>query len=200
MKIKIGLLISTFWLASCSTLQIVSDFDKEANFSEFRTFSISEPRDIDYQSDPRLNQLNLNRLTRAIKQEMMLRGYSESKNPDLTINIFAKITPKAEILKDTSPYLPYRGYYRYYGYRGYYNYWGSGWNYAETAVVNYKEGTLVIDIVDNDNEKLVWQGVAIKTLQNVTKNPEARINALVTQIFEKYPYIAGSNIPMNSIQ
>ena len=71
-----------------------------------------------------------------------------------------------------------------------YSPWGT-YGY-ETLVDQYKEGTLNIDIVDAARKQLVWEGVAIgRVTQKAIKEREARINAAVKDIFEKYPFRAG---------
>jgi len=183
---------------ACSSVRVLSDYDRGVDFSQYKTFELSEPKDIDYASDPTLNQLNQNRLRKAITEQMVLRGYKESSTPDLMVNIYVKITEKKEVRTIVDPYFPYHGYYGYYGHWRYYNYWGPGWSYAETTIREYKEGTLIIDLVDTKKDQLVWHGVAIGTLKNLPVNPEERIRSTVQKLFDLYPYVAGNGHSMIS--
>nr|WP_020604298.1 DUF4136 domain-containing protein [Spirosoma spitsbergense] len=71
------------------------------------------------------------------------------------------------------------------GYRS----WGPGWwgwGGTQYTQENYKEGTLVVDIVDAQTHKLVWRGTA----ENAVVDP-ARITAQLTKqaecIIERFP-------------
>jgi hypothetical protein len=52
-----------------------------------------------------------------------------------------------------------------YSYRGGYGYYGRGYGVAyntgsETQVTHYKQGTLIIDILDPVTDQLIWRGSA----------------------------------------
>ena len=75
----------------------------------------------------------------------------------------------------------------YYGYRGGMYGWGMGVG-TETNVQNYTEGTLNIDVVDRAQKKLLWEGVAVGRIREKALNdPQPVIEAVVTQVFEKFP-------------
>ena len=70
----------------------------------------------------------------------------------------------------------------------------SGWNgYTnETRVDQYVEGTLNIDVIDARRRKLVWEGVAVgRVNQKQREERHAAINAVVADIFARYPFRAG---------
>ena len=78
--------------------------------------------------------------------------------------------------------------YGYYGYRGgYYGTWGG---YSETTeITQYTEGTLNIDIVDNERDELIWEGIVIGRIrEEAMRNLEASVDAIVPQIMADYPY------------
>ncbi|MEO0330082.1 MAG: DUF4136 domain-containing protein [Bacteroidota bacterium] len=183
---------------ACSPIRVLSDYDRRADFSHYKTFALSEPRDVD-PTDPLLNQLNQNRLRREITEQMELRGYNQSDDdPDLAVNIYVKITPYHEVYVVRDYYLPYRGYYRYYGHWGYYRYWGPGWTYMRDVVREYEEGTLIIDLVDTEEDQLVWHGVAVGILEELPSDPDVLIHQAVKTIFDQYPYVAGNGDSMIS--
>ncbi|MGB3781043.1 MAG: DUF4136 domain-containing protein [Tunicatimonas sp.] len=192
-----SLLLLLLTSIGCSPIRVLSDYDRRADFSEYRTFRLSEPRDVD-PGDPLLNQLNQNRLRRAITEQIELRGYTASDTPDLAVNIYVKITPRQEVVGMQGYYLPYWGYYRYYSYRGYYRYWDGGWIPMREVVQEYREGTLIIDLVDTKEDQLVWHGVAVGVLEELPRDPEVLIRQAVKKIFDQYPYVAGNDHPMVS--
>jgi hypothetical protein len=81
---------------------------------------------------------------------------------------------------------PYYGGYGYYGYYG-----GYGHSYTDVKTYDYKYGTLVIDLVDAKANELMWYGAASKALEDVSRNPEATINYIVTKMFNEYRFMAG---------
>ena len=66
-----------------------------------------------------------------------------------------------------------------------------------TDVYKYTEGTLNVDLVDAKQNRLVWTGVAVGRVGR-TKPEErgAKIDAAVAEIFLRYPYRAGSGMPV----
>lgn len=197
MRAIIFILIAVGWVGpACNPIQVLSDYDRQANFSQYQTYRLSAPQDVE-PTDPIFNQLNQNRLRRAIAEQMELRGYTASEDPDLAVNMYVKITPRREVIV-RDYYLPYWGYYRYYGHWGYYRYWGGGWQRMRDVVQEYREGTLVIDLVDTERDQLVWHGVAVGVLEELPSDPDELIRQAVKQIFDQYPYVAGNNHEMIS--
>ena len=67
--------------------------------------------------------------------------------------------------------------------------WGPGFGWGGTSVSASTQGSLYIDLIDNNTNELVWQGKGVGTLSN-TKNiakKEERIREFVSQILEQYP-------------
>jgi hypothetical protein len=94
------------------------------------------------------------------------------------VNIFLKIVDKQQVRSSGSGYYSYRG--------GYYGTW-SGYPYVET--VDYREGTLSIDLVDTKRKQLVWQGIAEGEVQDeALKDPGPAVDRVVTLIFSNFPY------------
>jgi hypothetical protein len=99
---------------------------------------------------------------------------------------------------DIKTYNSYGGYYP--GYHSYGAY-GPGRNYVyydsrmamptvqEAVITEYVQGTLIIDIVDPETNKLVWRGTGGKHLQD-TATPEERekiIKEMVAKLLAQYP-------------
>ncbi|MNX93688.1 hypothetical protein D3C86_1258840 [compost metagenome] len=93
------------------------------------------------------------------------------------------------MVSDPAP-LPPPGYMGYYAYRGgMYGPWPGYGFYNDTYV--YTEGTLNIDLVDARKNQLVWEGVAQGDASRVDpQDSQPAIDAVVTQIFAKYPFRA----------
>jgi hypothetical protein len=51
-------------------------------------------------------------------------------------------------------------------------------------------GTLVIDVYDAKEKKLIWESIATGTINEKTKGREERINSLVLRMMMNYPVAA----------
>lgn len=160
--------------ASCSTIKVSSDFDKEAGFAAYKTYAFTQ----EALTLP-INELNRGRLIKAVENELSLKGFTKSDKPDVLIDL--KI--KAEEMQ-TATATNTGGYGAGYGYR-----WGGGFSTTTINYDKYIDGTLFIDMIDESKKQLVWQGRGTKTLdENASQQKrEDNINYAVKQIFMKYP-------------
>ncbi|AWK03781.1 DUF4136 domain-containing protein [Flavobacterium crocinum] len=166
---------------SCSpTVKVTTDYDHSANFGEYRTFAVYDLK----AQQGQVNQLNVDRVTKAIRNEMLAKGFTESDNPDLKVNAVSILKNKTSMTANTDFY-GYGGMYRPYGY------WGGGamMGGANTTfnTYDYVDGSLVIDIVSTKTQKLVWQGIGNAEIDSKPDNPEEFINTSIKKILEGFP-------------
>ncbi|WP_026727186.1 DUF4136 domain-containing protein [Flavobacterium denitrificans] len=167
---------------SCSpTVKVTTDYDHAANFSEYKTFTVYDLR----AQEGQVNQLNVDRVAKAIRAEMTAKGFVESSdNPDLKVNAVSILKNKTQVTADTNFY-GYGGMYRPYGY------WGGGAMMGGgTTTFNsydYVDGSLVIDIVSTKTQKLVWQGIGNAQIDSKPDNPEEFIAGAIKKILEGFP-------------
>lgn len=169
-------------LSGCSPkITITSDYDKEADFTQYSTYSYYGWAK---ESDLIINPFDKERFEEAVAKELSSRGidYVE-KGGDLTVSLFIQFDQK----KGVNAYTDYYGHSPY-GY-GYGPGWGWGYGYSSTSYheYDYTVGTLVIDIFDHQQKKLVWQGVGSQTVDDKPSNNEYGINRAVRGIMSKYP-------------
>lgn len=158
-------------LSSCSSVRVASDYDKQADFSKYKTFAFYKPG-ID---KAEINDLDKRRMLRAIESELLAKGFTKSETPDVLVSIFTKSREKVNI--QGSGYYPYG-----YGWGWSPYYWGS-YNTVTTST----EGVLYIDLIDTNKKELVWQGVGTGYLSKNTSKKEERIQEFVASIMDKYP-------------
>lgn len=168
-----------FMLSSCgSSITVYSDFDKSADFSQYKTYAFNK-KAID---KVQISSLDKKRILQAIETELDKKGMTKSENPDLTIGIFTK--EKEQVDVTTSYFGGWGGFgypYRWgFGYNPYN--WG-GYPYVNTAI----EGKLFIDFVDTKKNELVWQGEGVGYLTKNRSKKEAIINDFVIKILMQYP-------------
>ena len=70
-----------------------------------------------------------------------------------------------------------------------YGYAYGRWAYSDVSVQSYRQGTLMIDLIDAGTKELVWRGWATGTVQENLSADEwnKRIQDAVTKIMEQYP-------------
>ena len=161
-------LLTVFVFASCATVNVKTDYDSSTDFSQFKTFAFYK-KGID---KAKISDLDKRRILHAIESELKAKGMTVSNHPDVLISIFTKSKKQINVYNNNQYWHP-----MYYG-----AYWGS-------HVSRYTEGTLLIDIIDVNGKKLLWQGVgkgALSTSKKVEKK-EARIREFVAEIMAKYP-------------
>jgi Domain of unknown function (DUF4136) len=180
---KLIFLLSTLLLVillfiSCEpSLKVTHDYDKSASFGQYKTFSIVQ-LDQQHQS---ISQFNQDRIINAVKTEMIKKGFQESSSPDLLVEIVTVLKNKQSVTANTN-YYGYGGFYRPYGWGG-----GMATGYTTYNVQNYKDGSLIIDIVDAGAKKLVWEGIGNKEIDHPSDNPEKDIATAVTAIMASFP-------------
>jgi hypothetical protein len=166
-------------MASCApSLKVSYDFDKSIDFKTYKTYSF-----YNLQTSGSVSQLNADRIVNAIRAEMSKKGFTEtSTNPDLMVNAVTILKDKQTTTASTN-YYGYGGMYRPYGYYG-----GMGaTGYTTVSTYEYKDGSLIIDVVDAKTDKMIWQGSGNKDIDKAPKNPEEVINAAVAQIMANFP-------------
>jgi hypothetical protein len=169
------LIASVFLFVSCSSVQVSSDFDRDANFASYKTYTFTKEA-----LELPVDDLNRRRIIDAVTNELALKGFTKSDNPDVWIDMNIIAQQKQTATATSSP--------SYYG--GGYRYgWGGGFSTTTINVENYVEGTLFVDMIDASKKQLVWQGRAVKTINPdaSASTRESNIKNAVKQIFTKYP-------------
>lgn len=172
-------------LSSCVSVRVVSDYDKEANFTEYKSYAFYKTG-ID---KAQISDLDKKRILKAIDTELRSRGFVKSQEPDLLISIFTKEREQVDVYNNNFGW-GWGGF----GWGGFYNpwVWGPGWGWGGAWGPNVStrtQGSLYIDLIDAKNKELVWQGRGVGTLNN-TKNiekKEERIQEFVGEILQAYP-------------
>lgn len=179
--------LALFFLSSCSSVRVLSDYDQKADFNGYKSYAFYKTG-ID---KAQISDLDKKRILRAIETEMASRGFVKSENPDILVSIFTKEQERVDVYNNNF------GWGGWGGFGGWGWGWGGlgwgpglGWGWGGGNLVSTStEGSLYIDLIDTKNKELVWQGKGEGTLAN-TKNiqkKEQRIQQFVAQILEQYP-------------
>ena len=170
--LKILPLLLLFFLVSCSSVKVNSDYDKKVDFTQFKTFAFYK-NGID---KVEISDLDKKRILHSIDEVLTSKGFAKSETPDLLINIFTKEREQVDVNQFNMGW----------GYG-----WGWGWNPwmmgGNTSVYSYPVGTLFIDIIDAGKKELIWQGEGEGVLTKDTNKKDEVIKEFVTKILEQYP-------------
>lgn len=170
--LKILSLLLFFILSSCSSIKVNSDYDKNIDFTQFKTFAFYK-NGID---KVEISDLDKKRILRSIDEAMTAKGFTKNETPDLLVNIFTKEREQVDVNRFNSGW----------GYG-----WGYGWNPymwgGNTSVSRYTEGTLYIDLIDAKKKELIWQGEGEGVLTKDTNKKDEKIKEFVVKILEQYP-------------
>lgn len=165
------IVVFTITSINCSSIRVVSDFDKEVTFSNYKTFAFYKPG-ID---KAEINDIDKKRILRAIEKTMLEKGFQKSESPDMLISIFTK--SREEVNVYSNGFGPY----------------GYGWGWTpfywnnNTSVVTSTQGILYIDLIDASKKELIWQGQGSGYLTSNPEKKEGLIQEFVSEILEQYP-------------
>ncbi len=159
-------------LTGCTTAPDVRiDKAPAANLSQYRTFGFYDHLPTDKGSS--YTSIMSSRLKQSTRDELERHGYVYSdKNPDLKVNFNVQVTERQELRS----YPTSNGVFvRRAGLQDY-------------SLVNYRQGTVSIDLVDNHLKSLVWQGIADGRVDDkMIEDPGKSIDTVVKHIFVGFP-------------
>ncbi|MFZ5519382.1 MAG: DUF4136 domain-containing protein [Candidatus Zhuqueibacterota bacterium] len=168
-------LILFAFLAGCSSVKVVVDYDDQFNFSQYKTFHFVPPKDVQdkQMAKPAVirDPLFVKQTGREISAVLTQKGFreaAEAEQADFLIAFYATAKNKAQITPPT-----------YHIGR-----FGRRW-VTPGHVYHYKQGTLIIDIVDRGKHELVWRGVGTGVLDR--SDPGKNLLAAVEKVMEKFP-------------
>lgn len=166
-------LVGLLFITGCASLNVVSDFDREADFKSYKTYGFYEKG----LAKITVNDLDRKRLMRAVDAEMLAKGFSKAdKNPDLWVNLVVVKRERVDVYNN--------GFMGPWGWRawGWGPYWGGPMNYDR-----YEEGTIIIDFLDPKTKMHIWHGRGMGFNLDNFKNRDERINEGVKEILAQYP-------------
>jgi uncharacterized protein DUF4136 len=170
-------------IGGCSTLQVGSDYDRSASFTNYHSFTLMKRER--HAANAGTNPLVVQRADDAIKAELQRKGYTLAPDPsaaDFAVDFTIGSQERTDINSYPDPYVgPGWGW----GRRGWWGgpYWGDNLD-----VRQYREGTLSIDIFDAHGHRPVWHGWAKKELsRSDIEQSEEPIRKAVQSVLAKFP-------------
>jgi len=156
---------------SCSSSKVITDYDGQVNFSNFRTYAFYE--DV----GKGLNELDVKRVISIMKTELNTLGVQESENPDFFINIISKIS---EANNNNTIGIGIGS-----GNRN----GGFGVSGGIPIGGNKLNEEFVVEFVDASNNTLFWEAVLNSKIKEKRKPEEKELHfqEIIKNILEKYP-------------
>lgn len=161
------------------------NFDKEADFTKFKTYkwvAISDTQKVNDITDKQIKQ--------AIDGQLATKGLSkvDSEDPDLLLGYQSAIGTEKQFTSYTSSMGgPGWGYGPGWGRGGWYGAGGTGFTSGQTSTIYV--GQLDLDMYEAAKKDLVWRGTVTKTIDPKAK-PEKQqkdIDKSVAKLLKNYP-------------
>jgi hypothetical protein len=144
-------------VAGCATMRVGTYVERNTDFSRYQTYAWG-PADALPTGDPRLDDNPIFRDYLQGAVERNLRGHKlllvpASARPDLLVHVHGSVRQVVDVAATRHPAV---------------NEYVAG----DVAVVNYDEGTLVLDMIDARTDRLVWRGWAIDSLSGIVDSQD----------------------------
>lgn len=186
-------LLSLIFLGACSSITVTSDFDKEVDFTKYKTYEYYGWAE---ESDKILNRFQRERIEKAFGDEFEKRGLKYVKDGgDMVVSLYIVVDKKTS----TTAYTNHNGMGGYgYGGMGWYGGYGGGYGMGGmgmgmgSSTTTYSEkdylaGTLVVDVFDKAEKKMIWQSVGQKTIEENPKKAERNTSKVAAAIMKPFP-------------
>lgn len=156
-------------LGTVSAQEVRTDFDHQANFSQYKTYS--------WQKITAQDSIWDSRIKNAVDSQLVAKGWTQVESGG-DVAIVAIKTTQTERTLET-----------------FYDGMGGGWRWrgfggfgeSTTTERDYKEGTLVVDMYDAKTKQLLWRGSAEDTLSSKAEKNEKNLDKGVAKMFKKFP-------------
>jgi hypothetical protein len=154
-----------------SAQQVKTDYDRSANFGQYKTYSWERVKTKD--------ALDVDRIKSAVNTALAAKGWSQvGSGGDVSI-IALEMTQDQQTLNTF-----YDGFGGGWGWR---RFGGGGFGEATTTTETYKVGTLVVDLFDAKTKQLLWRGSSSDTLSNNSNKNIKNLDKGVEKMFKKFP-------------
>ena len=181
-------------LTACASVDVRTVTSPHADLAALRTFNVmSQPKgqapDASSSEPMLVNSITNRALRTDLVKAFQDRGYVLADHPDFSVAFYASTKQKLDVTSWD------------YGYP-YYPYWWGGWGpgfdpYAPRAT-EYTQGTVVVDVIDAQNNELLWRGQGVANVSDDEKQYEQDLWKTVTAILQKFPQAQPGQMSSNA--
>jgi hypothetical protein len=158
-----------------------SAYNPRVDFSRYRRFAFSERPEEKLQGAPGAsvgNPFVEAEVQRAIRSELIRRGFIQTPEAEADFLVSAHVGAQSQTWYAID-HTRYSG-----SYDHWFNRWGTSG--AQLRAHTYRDGTLVIDIIDVSRKELTWHGWAIQPIPPATDG-KALIRKAVAKVLDQFP-------------
>jgi Domain of unknown function (DUF4136) len=165
MKASGPFLLFLFVALPASAEEIKLDYDREVDFSRYKTFAWSPGQ------DPAKNPANHIRITRSVERGFTAKGLAKSAegNPDAYLMYHARVDDLVKVTGKSAG-----------------GYWEPSNLRTTVDIGKVRQGTLVLEMYDGGTKDVIWRGIA-SGLAVRPDRTEEDIDAAVKKLLEGYP-------------
>jgi hypothetical protein len=154
-----------------SAQQVKTDYDRNANFGQYKTYSWEQVKTKD--------ALDVDRIKSAVNAALAAKGWTlVDSGGDVSI-VAIEMTRDQQTLNTF-----YDGFGGGWGWR---RFGGGGFGETTTTTQTYKVGTLVLDLFDTKTKQLIWRGASSDTLSNSSDKNIRNLDKGVEKMFKNFP-------------
>jgi hypothetical protein len=154
-----------------SAQQVKTDYDRAANFAQYKTYS--------WQNVKTQDPLDVGRIKNAVNAALAAKGWSQVDSGGDVCIMAMEITRNQQTLNTF-----YDGFGGGWGWR---RFGGGGFGEATTTTDTYKVGTVVVDLFDSKSKQLIWRSSASDTLSNNSDKNIKNLDKGVEKMFQHFP-------------
>src|SRR3984957_1164062 len=171
-KIVFGLIgLMLFFSGRAPAQQVKTDYDRSANFAQYKTYSWEHVKTQD--------ALDVDRIKAAVNAAVAAKGWTQvDSGGDVSI-VAMEITRNQQTLNTF-----YDGFGGGWGWR---RFGAGGFGEATTTTETYKVGTVVVDLFDTKTKQLIWRGSSSDTLSSNSDKNIKNLDKGVDKMFKKFP-------------
>lgn len=166
---------------SCTGIKVVTENNKDADFSGYTTYSFLGWQDV---SDEIISKKDLKLMKDSFISEFERRGLKlVNANPDMQVSCYLVTSTKTA----------YSGYNDYIGGRSSgYNHYNTGWGYGPSGNTSKQRsklvGTLIMNVYQGNSKNQIWQATATgKVNDNPKKDRSKTLPGKVSSVMRKFP-------------
>lgn len=168
-------------LAGCTPYTVRYDYDSHASYASFKTWDwYAASKKAQGKSDGVNNPIMDRRVRAAVERELAAKGLKVEKSaePDVLVTYYPVY--RQGTVYTTTTVGTHFGYWRPWGY-------GVGTQFTEAR--RYREGSIILEIVDNKTNQLIWQAVAEGALTGLTdpEDAEQQVSQAVNTMLSRFP-------------
>jgi hypothetical protein len=170
-RAALALVVLLSFAALAMAAKVVSDYDPNANFSQYKTFMWVERPHLD---DPLMDD----RVVNAINAQLAAKGWTLVQDR-ADVGVAAHVATTRRHSLETF----YNGIGGGWGW----HWWGGGVGIATTHVNTYLVGTLVVDLFDGRTKQLIFRGSATDALPDDHKKETKKLDNEIQKMFKDLP-------------